>query len=61
MSWTDTELAELALCARLGAVQARKDAAAAGAISVQHVHEKTAALREDLARRLEAARKRLQD
>lgn len=58
MAWTDTELAELAMCARLGAVQARKDAESADAVSVKHVHIKTAELREQLAERLEAARLR---
>jgi hypothetical protein len=56
MAWTDAELAELAQCARLGAVQARKDAQA-GAVSVKDIHLRMAELRERLAERLEAARK----
>lgn len=60
MSWTDTELAELAICARYGAQKAREDADRADAVSVKHVHQKTAEAREELARRIEAARARLQ-
>lgn len=55
MAWTDTELAELAMCARLGAVQARKDAQAA-TVSVRDIHLKTAELRDQLAQRLDALR-----
>lgn len=57
MAWSDIELAELAICARLGAQQARKDAEGAGAVSVKHAHLRTAELREQLAERIEAARK----
>jgi len=61
MAWTDTELAELAMCSRYGATKAREDAERATAVSVKDAHLKTAELREEMARRLEAARKRLQE
>lgn len=60
MAWTDAELAELATCARIGAVQARNDAASA-AVSVKDIHVRLAERREKLAERLEAARARLQN
>jgi len=59
MSWTTTELAELAICARYGAQKSREDAERATAVSVKHIHLNTAALREEMAQRLEAARARL--
>jgi len=59
MAWTDIELAELAICARYGAQKSREEAEKTSAVSVKHIHLRTAEVRDELARRLEAARKRL--
>jgi hypothetical protein len=59
ISLTDLELAELAMCARLGAKQCRSDADKAGSTSVREIHMNGAKFREALAARLEDERKRL--
>jgi hypothetical protein len=53
---TDMELADLAMCCRIGARMAREDAAKATSSDVRAIHERTAENRERMAERLERAR-----
>jgi hypothetical protein len=57
---TDMELADLAMCCRIGARLAREDAERATSADIRSIHERTAEQRERMAERLERARKRRQ-
>jgi hypothetical protein len=57
---SDMELADLAMCCRIGARLAREDAARATSQDTRAIHERTAEHRERMAERLERARKQRQ-
>jgi hypothetical protein len=58
VSLEDLELTELAICLKIGAAREREYAQKATSIAVKQIHEKVAANREKLARRLETIARR---
>lgn len=56
MLMSNSELTELAACARIAAAKAREEAAAQSCVATSITHERVARYREELAEWLEAAR-----